>query len=291
MSTREDILPNTNQPDRVHYETGVLLNDDDFLAEQTYHRGRLARALTYLGGSGTLAGLYVEEGTSSYTNEAGDVINEQCLRIKPGLAIDPIGRMIEVPRPACLRLETWYAQQEANDLANAWHDAGEAWPDDGIQLESPAGVVLDLMLEFVPCERGKTPAFAEGPFDSIDAVTIARIRDYFKAHLHFRERGLAAPIPDNPWPDFASLDIEDRNQAFRDAIFDYWQIQAPEEPMVYLAAVVIEAAQAVPGDAPVRPVDNPIAINNRIRSFVFTANALARWLNINLSEYGQSIDM
>ena len=285
MSTRKDILPNTHQPDRVHYETGVLLNDDDFLAEQTYHRGRLARALTYVGGSGTLAGLYVKEGISSYANEAGDIESQQSLTIEPGLAIDPIGRMIEVPRPACLRLETWYEQQKAADLVNAWHPAGEAWLADGTEAESPSGIVMDLMLEFVPCERGKTPAFAEGPFDSIDAVTIARIRDYFKAHLIIRERGLAAPIPDNPWPDFADIDENERNKEFRDAIFDAWQTQAPDNPFVYLATVVIETLAPAGDSVPPRQAGNPIAINNRFRPFIYTANALARWLNINLSNY------
>ena len=291
MSTREDILPKTHQPDRVHYETGVLLNDDDFLAEQTYHRGRLARALTYVGGSGTLAGLFVKESISSYANEAGDIENQQSLSIEPGLAIDPIGRMIEVPRPACLRLETWYEQQKVTDLTNAWHPAGEAWLADGPEAESPDGVVADLMLEFVPCERGKTPAFAEGPFDSIDAVTVARIRDYFKAHLIIRERGLAAPIPDNPWPDFTNLDEFDRNKKFREAIFGAWQTQAPENPFVYLATVVIKTLAPTGDSAPERLTDNSIAINNRFRPFIFTANALARWLNINLPEYGQSTDM
>jgi hypothetical protein len=291
MSTREDNLPNTDEPDRVHYQTGVLLNDDDFLAEQTYHRGRLARALTYIGGSGTLAGLFVDEGESSYVNEAGELESQQSLQIAAGLAIDPIGRLIEVPRPVCLRLETWYQQQKASDLINAWHPAGEAWSADGSEAESPAGLVLDLMLEFVPCERGKTPAFAEGPFNSIDAVTIARVRDYYKAHLFFRERGLDTPIPDNPWPDFSDVDEAQKNETFRQAIFGAWQAQAPDNPFVYLATVVIETPEPTGDSAPERPAANPIGINNRARPFVLTANALARWLNINLSESAQSNDL
>ena len=47
------------QPERAAYATGMLLDAQDFIDEQTYHRGRLARALALLAGGGTLAGLEV----------------------------------------------------------------------------------------------------------------------------------------------------------------------------------------------------------------------------------------
>ena len=45
--------------ERPSYATGILLDAQDFTDEQTYHRGRLARALASLTGGGTLAGLRV----------------------------------------------------------------------------------------------------------------------------------------------------------------------------------------------------------------------------------------
>jgi hypothetical protein len=54
--TRADALEAAERPDRPFYATGVLLDAEDFLDEQTYHRGRLARALAYLHGTGTIAG-------------------------------------------------------------------------------------------------------------------------------------------------------------------------------------------------------------------------------------------
>ena len=45
--------------ERPSYATGMLLDAQDFADEQTYHRGRLARALASLTGGGTLAGLRV----------------------------------------------------------------------------------------------------------------------------------------------------------------------------------------------------------------------------------------
>jgi len=59
MAKVEDTLPRQENPDRVNYVTGVLLGAEDFQAEQDYHRGRLARALAYAMGHGTLAGLEV----------------------------------------------------------------------------------------------------------------------------------------------------------------------------------------------------------------------------------------
>ena len=53
MAKQVDSLVEVEGPDRVHYKTGVLLNADDFIAEQNYHRGRLARALACVNGSGT----------------------------------------------------------------------------------------------------------------------------------------------------------------------------------------------------------------------------------------------
>ena len=46
-------------PQRVYYSTGRMLGVDDFQADQDYHRGRLARALVQLYGTGTVAGLNV----------------------------------------------------------------------------------------------------------------------------------------------------------------------------------------------------------------------------------------
>ena len=46
MSTRTDPLMDAElRPDRLHFATGVMLDREDFQAEQLYHRGRLARAL------------------------------------------------------------------------------------------------------------------------------------------------------------------------------------------------------------------------------------------------------
>src|SRR5580704_5873316 len=54
-----DTLSTPPAPNRVYYSLGRMLGVEDFQADQDYHRGRLARALLQLCGTGTVAGLNV----------------------------------------------------------------------------------------------------------------------------------------------------------------------------------------------------------------------------------------
>src|SRR6185295_14689509 len=103
-SALKDPIEQPAPPDRVNYATGTLLGADDFLDEQSYHRGRLARALAALHGSGvTLPGI-----ATGFGFAGGTVLGlrvdwvkaapnqEEELELTPGLAIDRLGRLIEV---------------------------------------------------------------------------------------------------------------------------------------------------------------------------------------------------
>ena len=96
QATESDPLYRQPGAERPAYATGMLLDAQDFTDEQTYHRGRLARAMAFLAGGGTLAGLRVEHVLGSDTQ-----VEE--IRVNPGLAVDRLGRLVEVPRRACLR--------------------------------------------------------------------------------------------------------------------------------------------------------------------------------------------
>ena len=289
MAKRNDSLVSVEGPDRVHYETGVLLNADDFLAEQNYHRGRLARALLYANGSGTLAGLKVlhEAEVPATETEAGRV---ERILIEPGLAIDRLGRLIEVAHSLCLRINHWYEQQDDNELRQSWNAVDALWTG------SPAGVVVDVFIRFAACERGRTPSFAAGPFDSIDAVAAARLRDGYHTELLLRQE--ASPgVPQNPWPDFASSAEADRPGLLREAIFSAWRETTQDsnisglDPLpehaagqdttsLFLARMIIPANEAGAGSRPARRISEPVEIRNDLRPFVITGNALARMLGI-----------
>jgi hypothetical protein len=161
-------------PERPVYATGMLLDASDLADEQTYHRGRLARALAHLAGGGTLAGLRV---TYQSAIDAGPGQRPEEIRVEPGVAVDRLGRLIELPRPACLRLVPWFAAQNALDGGDSLRRAAYGGVDrftsarlvaDGGGLPARA-VVADVFVRFVGCAQGYTPSFATGPYDALDA--------------------------------------------------------------------------------------------------------------------------
>jgi hypothetical protein len=204
-----DALESAERPDRPFYDTGVLLGSDDFRDEQTYHRSRLARALAYLAGDGTLIGLRVEA-----LAKADGTAHE--LKVNPGLAIDRLGRLIEVPRAWCLRLEPWFLAQSADALRAA---------------HGPEGVVADLFLRFAAVARGRTPSFAQGAFDATDALVPNRVRDAFRLELVLRPDARLAPatdfLPRSRFEKVRALDAAERVDAVRDALLDGWSATNP----------------------------------------------------------------
>ena len=268
--------------DRLWYATGVLLDAKDFLDEQTYHRGRLARALAYLYGSGTVAGLRVvwEPAVGPGADVSLPDGRPERIKVEPGLAIDRLGRLVELPRTACLRLNRWYEAQSDDDLAQGFHGA----PFNG--------VVVDVFLTFVACERGKTPAFAAGPYDALDPVVPSRIRDGYAVALVIRKEA-DPPVPVNQWPDLSGVaDPSERADRMRQAVFGAWregtqwrELDGKLAPMlehaagqdttaVLLARLVVPATQASSAARPQRTEDAPVLVDNNIRPIVFNAG---RW--------------
>jgi hypothetical protein len=164
--TVADPLTGAPRPDRVNYATGMLLGPEDFSDEQTYHRSRLALALGSLFGAGTVRGLKV-----SVSPASGDAPEQ--IRVSPGLALDQLGRIIELQRDACLRLDRWWEFHRINN-PGALTQAFDA---------TAGAVVARVFLQFEPCNRGLTPAFATGPFDALNAVQAARLRDGYRLSL------------------------------------------------------------------------------------------------------------
>ena len=277
MSMRRDPLEEQLQPpDRVHYATGLLLDAQDFQAEQTYHRGRLARALAYLHGYGTIAGLKVE-----WEGPMGD---DEEIAVRPGIALDRLGRTIEVQREACIRLNRWYLGQPVDDLIQGLHGA----PFNG--------VVADVFVRFVVCERGKTPAFASGPFDALDAVVPSRLRDYYELELVIRKEA-DPPLPQSQWPLFAGIEEPaSQRTATHNAILDAWRdgpdawtnqglVPLPEHAVgqettsVFLARITIPATTGAPGERPQRTADQ-VQVDNDSRPFIYSSGVVASVLGL-----------
>ena len=280
-------------PERPVYATGMLLDASDFTAEQTYHRGRLARALALSTGGGTLAGLRV----SFAVSPAG--VEE--IRVAPGVAVDRLGRLIEVARPACLRLDRWWATTAADDLQRAAYAAVPVEADEAalgglVSARAAAAetlperaVIADVFLRFLACEQGRTPVFASGPYDALDATGIARLRDAYELLLVARG-GLDVDydgLPDRG-PDLAAIaDPAARSAAVADAVLDAWPADgvpkpAPEHPDNVDASAQFIARVLIPvsvGNPPSRE-GAAVIVDNGSRRFVPSAQLFQRWLGV-----------
>ena len=292
-STDKDLLTETGRPgqimppDRVSYDEGVLLDALDFRAEQSYHRGRLARALTYLFGTGTAAGLEVvwEKPLAPDDDPQFPDGREERLRLQPGLAIDRLGRLIEVPRSWCVRLDRWYRSHEAEKLTAALHGGA---------------VIADVFLRFLTDERGRTPAFAAGPFDAIDATVPSRLRDAFAVDLVLRPED-PPPLPEGPWPDLSQGAPGERRDALHTAVLGAWRegtgflddqgrlaplsehAAGQDTTAVFLARVAMPAAASPTGPVRQDPFTADVEVDNLIRRFAYPAGALAALAGIRSS--------
>ncbi|HEX6827864.1 MAG TPA: hypothetical protein VF104_02670, partial [Burkholderiales bacterium] len=187
----EELTTDIGVPERVHYAAGVLLDAEDFGAEQRYARGRLARALAALHGHGTVAGLKVTLAADPERRKKAH------LEVAPGLALDRYGRLIELRRSQCLDAAGWLAQKAAQpeEKRQAVLDALDP---------AGTGLALAVQIRFAVCRHGVTPAFAAGPFNATDYVVPSRLADAFE--LVLVPRPLAAPAAAGaPFRDFAAL--------------------------------------------------------------------------------------
>lgn len=196
QTARADPLQLQPEAKRPAYATGMLLDAQDFSDEQTYHRGRLARALAFAAAGaagGTLAGLALQHRPAVAAAPSVPARAEE-IEVAPGIAVDRLGRLIEIPRPACLRLARWFnalAETAPGELTTAaYTDLGRfVSPRLADQVAAGTAVlpnralVADVYLQFAACPVGLTPAFAQGPFDALNAVATARLRDAYELRL------------------------------------------------------------------------------------------------------------
>lgn len=268
-----DPLISSGPPERVNYATGVLLQAEDFLDEQTYHRGRLAAALAYLLGHGTVAGLR-SVGPAQEDNELE-------LKVEAGLAIDRYGRLIEVTEPWCIRLARWFAAQDTGALRSAVHRA------DGQSI--PVGVVVDLFLSVSDCGRGKTPSFAQGPFDALDALVPARLGEEPSFELVLRAEP-SPPPPQNNWPAASAPEAQRREAvlaSYRSRTPDGAEADLPllneqvdghDPSSVFLSRITIPVTLAPDSAADQRPVldvTHQVAVDSSTRPFIYLPG---KWL-------------
>ena len=398
MAPPTDNLTKQPAPNRVFYSLGRMLGVDDFQTDQDYHRGRLARALLQLCGTGTLSGLNVSvpqlwqsntyypanafvydaaqnvqvntgaagisgAGPIAFAAAAGGTVadangivwtnmgpvnaagwrpstpftyptaivdpnnNVQVLSVKPnlttgstppvwstaigsttndgaaaptawicagpatlevavtpGVAVDRLGRMIEVPRTVCIRVQPWLANQALADLnASLAHNAGN--------------IVADVFATFVPCTSGVTPCFATNDnYSATDAFSANRLLDSFAMQLVLRTEANPG-VPQDQWLLTGAVPAgavsANYTKSLQQSILNAKSGAAAGQPFspnggipaeypkgfdyssVFLARLAIPATAGAAGQPPNYNL-NAIAVDNFKRLFLYPLSLVAR---------------
>lgn len=272
-------------PQRVYYSTGRMLGVDDFQADQDYHRGRLARALVQLYGTGTVSGLLVQ-------TDGNPDLTKLEIQVTPGIAIDRVGRIIEVPRLVCVVLNDWL-----NQTAQAWTaqqkklvSGQTALPDPNTAIHDGAHLMVDVFATFVPCTRGLTPNFAsEDDYDATDSFSANRWLDSFAMQLVLRTD--QTPLtPVDPWKAGGAIAAAGSNLTAPNlANLQNLVLAATAGPAtaaveyppnfdatsVFLARLLIAATAGTAGQPPTWDLTH-VAIDNNSRLFVYPVPLLGR---------------
>ncbi len=264
-------------PLRPSYHTGMLLDAEDFRDEQGYHRGQLARLARWLHGLGTVCGLEVKRFAAGEDSHA-----EETLEVRPGVAIDRVGRILEVPKPWCLRLQRWFDHAVA------------AQPDLAPKREADDSrhLIADVFLRFLEAPQALRPGFPEAAVDATDAIVASRLEDAFELTLAARmvEANTDPNLPDKPFdPPPASRDD------FLKELFKRYEPPAadpsamtplPEHPpgfdptSVFLARVRIRLLDH-PATALTRHASGDVAVDNAPRRIAPSAVLLFALTNLD----------
>ncbi len=211
------------------------------------------------------------------------------IEVTPGLAIDRVGRLIEVPTTVCIRIQPWLSGQTVSDLNSA--------------LASGKGnnILVDVFATFAPCTQGVTPCFAtQDDYDATDAFSANRTLDSFAMQLVLRND--ADPrLPQDPWLPAGPVPtgavtpalVQTLKQSLlaansgpsANAPFTTNGTPPAEIPpgfdqsSVFLARISIPATAGASGQPPNYNL-NSISIDNLSRLFLYPASLVARTIGV-----------
>lgn len=127
----------------LHYHFGMLLGVADLETEQAYHRGKMWLHNGWLHRAGVVWGYGV----------AADPAHGE-IRVRPGLALDALGRELHLENDACLDVAAWFADRRKKAPADA------AWfTEDAIT----GAITFDahVVIRFRSCLTRQVPALSE----------------------------------------------------------------------------------------------------------------------------------
>lgn len=211
------------------------------------------------------------------------------IEVTPGMAVDRVGRMIEVPSTVCIRIKPWLANQALADL-NSFLTSGSG------------SILVDVFATFVPCTRGVTPCFAtQDDYAATDAFSPNRMLDSFAMQLVLRNDS-DPKLPQDPWDAAGAIPTGSITPAIAQSLkqsilslnagpastppFMATGIKPAEIPpgfdasSVFLARISIPATEGASGEPPNYTLSG-IVIDNLSRLFLYPASLVARSIGLS----------
>jgi hypothetical protein len=211
------------------------------------------------------------------------------IQVTPGLAIDRVGRLIEVPTTVCILLQPWLSGQSPMG-----------------QNDSIVGgnLYIDVFATYAPCTQGVTPCFAtQDDYSATDAFSANRVLDSFAMQLVLRTdaSNYAAasdiPVPIDPWAPMGAPppSISGALQSIQNNLLNANSGPAAFLPFtaggtvpreipsgvdtssILLARISIPATPGADGAPPAVNLSG-ISINNGVRLFIYPPSLVARSL-------------
>jgi hypothetical protein len=140
---------------RVNYRLGLVLGETEFRQDEDHHRERTHQHHRALHGYGTVCGLAVR-----WTDDGQ-------IAVEPGLAIDPAGRLICVPRTNCAVVDEWL----------------ESHLDEVREASADGAVTLAVELCWRECATDLVPLPTEECRSDTDSSVPSRIAESFELRL------------------------------------------------------------------------------------------------------------
>jgi hypothetical protein len=178
MSVFQTVTPSMQNLDplkRVNYTFGLVLGVDEFLQEQIYFMEKDHSQYRLAHGYGTVCGLRVQVTTG---------VNLE-VQVSPGVAINPQGQEIHVPRLMCAKLNDWLTANKAA-LQNVFG-------------ASPSSLSLCVVLCYRECPADMVPVPGEPCRTQQDTMAASHIAESFELKLCLDIDQLVTSPPGSPF--------------------------------------------------------------------------------------------
>ena len=158
----------------VNYAKGMVLGVDDFTQEFAYLSGRDQWAVRELLGYGTTSGLAVT---------VEDTADGPQVRVGPGAAAVPSGKLVCVTSEQCGVINKWLAKPENAQKVNELLTGSPPTSPPASPPSSPAAISLYLTLCYADCLTTPVPIPGEPCRSEDDLMAPSRIADDYKLEL------------------------------------------------------------------------------------------------------------